>query len=603
MKTKEEKTRFGALPQIPPGSWALNPLNKRGHESLKASFLRCFSVFLVTLLLVVAFVSTSDATVGVYKKGLVQETVYGAVRGVSEENALIWRGVPYAKPPIGELRWKAPRRSDPWEGVKDASKQGNLGIQLTAEGVKGSEDNLNLNIFRPNTDAIDLPVLVYIHGGNNQTGSSAELPAAKLAANTNSIIVPLQIRLGLLGFNNLPALRTGNSLEDSGNYSLLDIAFALDWIKENISAFGGDPYNITVSGYSAGGRDVMAFLISPLFKGKFQKAFSFSGGLTLADPEQSRKVIAKYVAKLAVEDGKAKSEDEAALWLLKDDPGVRAYLYGLSADRLAALVGNAMIRLSGFPHLFRDGEVLPKEGFGTDKYNSVPVVLLASATEFSPFAASDPFFAQAVNDKRALSDPETRGKFVFAVRHGSRFYEYFNAEESAKTIFEHYKAPIYTVDILWGTDKEIVGEEFAVLSGAAHGIFRPFLTDEAIGLRATYPQAFENDGARGLTKNFQRYLANFLRTGNPNGVGLPEWSAWESTHSGPTQLLLNADKSRTIITQSFRRTTYEELLHDLEADDSVSPDARKEIISKVLNGRWFSDGLDKHFGNTSLWAK
>ncbi|MDR2174856.1 MAG: carboxylesterase family protein [Synergistaceae bacterium] len=538
-----------------------------------------------------------------YKRGLTQETAYGTVQGVKEGNALVWRGIPYAKAPVGELRWRAPRSPEPWSGVRDTSKPGSIGIQLTADGIIGSEDNLNLNIFRPDTEKEYLPVLVYLHGGNNQTGSSAELPAAKLAVNADIVVVPLQIRLGLLGFNNLPALRTGDPLEDSGNYSLLDIAFALDWIKENIAAFGGDPRNITVSGYSAGGRDVMALLVSPLFKDKFQKAFSFSGGLTLADSEQSRKVIARYIAKLVLEDGKAKTESEAVKWLLKDSKEVRRYLYDLPADRLAGLIGNAMIRLSAFPHLFKDGAVLPKEGFDTRRYNSVPIVLLASATEFSPFAVSDPYFARAAKEKTFLSDPKIRGEIEFVIKHGSRLYEYFNAEQSAEKIFGRYGAPIYTVDILWGTDKDIVGKEFAALSGAAHGIFRPFLTDEAIGLRAAYPQAFENDGARELTQLFQRYLSNFLYTGNPNGRGLPAWRAWESAKSGPAQLLLNADKNGTIVRQTSARTTYEQILKEIETDDSVSPEAKKTILSKVLNGRWFSEGLDSHFGTPSLWPK
>jgi para-nitrobenzyl esterase len=561
------------------------------------------------LLIVIAAIFSSVSSVqpvfGVelYERDLVQQTAYGAVQGVKEENALVWRGLPYAKAPVGELRWKAPQRPEPWSGVRDASKPGNIGIQLTADGVIGSEDNLNLNVFRPDTEKDYLPVLVYFHGGNNQTGSSAELPAAKLAVNADIVVVPLQIRLGLLGFNNLPALKTGNPLEDSGNYSLLDIALALDWVKENITAFGGDPRNITVSGYSAGGRDVMALLVSPLFKDKFQKAFSFSGGLTLADPEKSRKVIARYIAKLVLEDGKAKTENEAVEWLLKDSEDVRRYLYGLTADRLAGLVGNALIRLSAFPHLFKDGAVLPKEGFDTHHYNSVPIVLLASATEFSPFAVIDPYFAQAAKEKKFLSDPKVRGEVEFVIKHGSRLYEYFNAEQSAEKIFDKYSAPIYTVDILWGTDKDIVGEEFAVLSGAAHGIFRPFLTDEPIGLRTTYPQAFENDGVRELTKLFQQYLSNFLYSGNPNGRGLPAWRAWESAKSGLAQLLLNADKNGAVVSQTSVRTTYEQIIKEIEADNSVSSEAKKTILSKVLNGRWFSEELDKHFGTPSLWPE
>lgn len=125
----------------------------------------------------------------------------------------------------------------------------------------------------------------------------------KFAKEANAVYVSVQYRLGLLGFNNLPALANGNALNDSGNYGLIDQAYALEWIKKNIDKFGGDANNITVSGFSAGGRDVMAMLISPLFKDKFDKAISFSGGLTVADFAESQKIIAGKLAPLIVADG------------------------------------------------------------------------------------------------------------------------------------------------------------------------------------------------------------------------------------------------------------------------------------------------------------
>ena len=122
------------------------------------------------------------------------------------------------------------------------------------------------------------------------------------------------------------------------------MAAALDWVKENAEVFGGDPENITISGSSAGGRDVMAMLISPLFEGKFQKAISFSGGMTVADPEASAKVDARHLAPLAVEKGVQSDEDAAAEWLMTDGDDVREFLYSLSDEELAAAFGGAAIR-------------------------------------------------------------------------------------------------------------------------------------------------------------------------------------------------------------------------------------------------------------------
>jgi para-nitrobenzyl esterase len=197
-----------------------------------------------------------------------------------------------------------------------------MGIQLANRKIAGSEDCLNLDIYRPNTNQTNLPVLLFIHGGNNQTGISTEISAKKLAVNANCIVVSINYRLGALGFNSLPALKTGNKLEDSGNYTLLDTSKSLDWIKDNIKSFGG--------------RDVMAMLISPIFKDKFQKAISFSGGMTTADPEESTKVIAPLV----VADKIKAKEEETYDWLQTDSKDVKDYLYNLSADRLAKLMGN-----------------------------------------------------------------------------------------------------------------------------------------------------------------------------------------------------------------------------------------------------------------------
>ncbi|WP_019554956.1 carboxylesterase family protein [Propionispira raffinosivorans] len=552
---------------------------------------------------VAAQIQQETAASTAYHQGVLQHTTYGMVSGLRSEGILSWQGLPYAKPPVRELRWKAPQKPDAWSGVFSAVKTGNIGIQGTKDAIKGSEDCLNLNIFRPDSTVTNLPILFYIHGGNNQTGTSEELAPQKLAINTNSIVITLNYRLGLLGFNSLPALKTGNPLEDSGNYTLLDFSQALDWIKENAAFFGGNPQNITISGFSAGGRDVMAMLTSPIFKGKYQKAISFSGGMTMSDPQDSSKIIAKALSFLVVEDGIVPSEEEGYHWLLQDNADVRNYLYGLSADRLATTFGNARIRMSGFPHLYKDGTVLPKQGFDGTSYNEVPVIMLTGSNEFSAFTVSDPYFKLAPKNHTLLSDSQTHKELVFSIKYGSKFYGLFNAEESAVKMIENYHAPIYTCMIKWGNNKSIVGNEMAELVGATHGIFLPFLTDEPISPRSTYPQAFDNNGARELTKKFQSYIANFLWTGNPNGKGLTNWNAWKSAKKGPSQLIFDANKDNAEIFMSYDRTSYDEILQEIEADQTLLPEEKTILIKNILNGRWFSKQFDQHFHNESLWIK
>lgn len=255
----------------------------------------------------------------------------------------------------GDLRWKAPQKLEKWESTKNVSKYGDSAIQFSNGQVKGSENALNLYLVRPDNTKKDLPVVVYLHDGNNQTGTSQEINSNTIVNDIDAIYVSVNFRFGALGFNPLEALKNGSKEENSGNYGLLDIAAALDWVKANAETFGGDKDNITLTGVSAGGRDVMATLISPNFKGKYDKAISFSGGMTLTDNTASQETFAKAIAPLAVEDKKKDSPEEAKKWLLGKDKEVRTYLNSISAERLAPLMGNAGIRMSVFPHLYKDG--------------------------------------------------------------------------------------------------------------------------------------------------------------------------------------------------------------------------------------------------------
>ncbi len=326
-------------------------------------------------------------------------------------------------------------------GVKDCSKPAPANIQFNGRKVLGEEGILTLDIYRPDTEERDLPVLVFSHGGNNQYSSSRMWIGDKFAGEADAVYVSAQYRLGVLGFNNLPALGQGTPYEKSGNYGLLDQAAALDLVKKTIKNFGGDPQNITVSGFSAGGRDVMAMLISPLFRGKFDKAISFSGGLTVADAEKSRKVIAAKLAPLAVKDGIKEDVDSAAKWLLTDSDAARNYLMNKKAEDLAPVMAGAVIRMSSFPHLYGDGALLPQEGFATGNYFSVPLMMLTSADEASSFMARDAYFKDRLD--KITTDKETRDEFTFANRYGSRFYGYFNGQESAENIYANYKNDIY----------------------------------------------------------------------------------------------------------------------------------------------------------------
>lgn len=533
------------------------------------------------------------------------KTQQGVVAGAYDDKHQVvqWLGVPYAQQPTGADRWREAQQAKKHKGILDCTKAAPVNIQYNGKKVLGQEGMLTLDIVRPDTQEKNLPVLVYIHGGNNQASNSHLMEGNKLAQEGNMVYVSVQYRLGLLGFNNLPALADGNKKEKSGNFGFLDQAAALNWVRENIKEFGGDAKNITVSGFSAGGRDVMAMLISPVFKNKFDKAISFSGGLTVADADKSKKTIAQKLAPMVVEDGKQNNLINAENWLLsdngKDKKAVRQYLQAMPAERLAPVMAGAVIRMSAFPHLYGDGEVLPVEGFATKHYYSVPLLMLASADEFSSFAARDPFF----KDRLGLinNDYKTTSEFKFANKYGSALYGFFNGQQSAEVLYPHYKADMYVCSFAFAHTADVVGKEYMVRNGALHGIFQSFLTDQGYGYTKN-TDAFEQAGSKELSKAFIASIAAFVRTGNPNTPALgTTWQAWNPTYR--PELVWDANRQHARISSINSRVSYAGILAEMANDKSINEQSKNYIIHNVLNGRWFSDELDAQYGNPSLWSK
>ena len=519
---------------------------------------------------------------------LTRQTQYGPVQGVSSDGAEIWYAIPYGAAPVGELRWTPPQAPEAWTDTRDCTSPGEMAYQMASGAASGTEDCLNLDVYAPE-GAENLPVLVFLHGGNNQTGNTKELIGSELVVKDECVFVTLNYRLGIFGFNCLPALHTEE--DSTGNYAMLDVIKALDWVKTNIAAFGGDPDNVTISGFSAGGRDVMAMLVSPMFAGKFQKAIAFSGGMTIADVGESVSAIAAAVAPLAVEDGKADDEAAAKAWLMTDGADVKEWLYGVSSERLCALMGNAGIRMSVFPHLYNDGVMFPEEGFDTTAWNSVPVIMLTGSTEFSFFDYGDAFWNSEAAS--ALDETDLQAAKDFANTYGSDMYRIFNAQCSAEKMYNKYGANIYLCQVDYGgADSAYKIDAY----GAFHGIFVPMLSS-VNNYSALYD--FSEPGYQSMADTFNAHLKNFLATGDPNGEGLAEWDAW--TPESPVSLLLDAANGMGFAACMDVSTTYADIMERMDADESVSDEGKQLAIANVMNGRWFSDALDGRYGNPSLW--
>ncbi|MDW8767856.1 carboxylesterase family protein [Streptococcus suis] len=549
-----------------------------------------FLLSLLGLSLFVACGQSKGATTTPFKNDITKTISSGEVKGKKDSTTatIEWLGIPYAAEPVGELRWKAPQPVEKWEGSFDATEIGSPFIQISKGEVVGSEGALNLDVVRPDNTEANLPVIVFLHGGNNQTGHAQEIKGNGFVNDINAVYVSINYRLGALGFNPLEALETGTDEENSGNYTLLDIAAALDWVEENIKVFGGDKDNVTLAGFSAGGRDVMATLISPLFKDKYDKAISFSGGMTLADETDSQDIFATAIAPLVVEDGIKSTELEAKEWLLSNDRQVADYLYGLPAERLASLMGNAGIRMSVFPHLYKDGVVIPKEGFDTSNYNDMPLLLITGTSEFSLFTAFDPYFANSVTDGSLFSDADKLKEFIFTESYGSALYRLSNTVDSARKLQGTYKSPIYIGEISYGDNTE-TAPKTAQLLGAFHGVFEPLLQQPS-NYATFIGEDFNSEGAKQLSQQFKAYLKGFITSSNPEGEKLPQWEEW--TVDGSQVMKFDASLEKAEIEMGEDSQTAEDIVANLRADSTLSADKKQVLIDNVLNGRWFSQPLD-----------
>ncbi len=525
-------------------------------------------------------------------EGAEVETKLGKVAGKELGGDVVtWYGIPYGKSPVGELRWKAPEAPEAWSETLDCTEAVDKAIQLSSGEVVGTEDCLNLTVTSKVGHA-GKPVLVFVHGGNNQTGTSAEIVGDQLVDRADCVYVSLNYRLGLLGFNCLPSLVKEEGA--SGNFGMLDIALALDWVKENAEAFGGDPGNITVSGFSAGGRDVMAMLISPYFAGKFQKAVVYSGGMTTCDVASAQTRIARAVAPLAVEDGKAADEAAAATWLLTDADEVKAYLMGIDSTRLVPLMANANIRMAVFPHLFEDGVVVPKGGFNGAAYNSVPTIMLTGSSEFSMFSLGDSWWKG--EEAAALSADVQSAASAYSCKYGSDMYRIFNAQVSADTMASGFSESVYVCQVNYGGDDSAMAADLAPY-GSFHGIFVPMLADQN-NYAAMMPGVFDKAGYQAMAEAYNAYLKNFLAAGDPNGEGLETWEAWDK--SSKRSLVLDANETEAKVSCEDVSRSYGDIIAEMEADATIPSDVKATVAKNVLNGRWFSAAVDEYYSGN--WA-
>ncbi len=453
----------------------------------------------------------------------------GQVHGIVTEASRQFLGIPYAKPPVGDLRWKAPQPPDPWKDVRDATQFGKRCAQIANPTVQNlasnDEDCLYLNVWTPfPTPKQAVPVMVWIHGGGNVNGSASEpLPFINiglfysgqfLAENHDVVVVSLNYRLGLFGFFAHPDLVADGS---SGNQGLLDQQMALKWVHNNIALFGGDPGNVTIFGESAGSFDVCYHVAAPSSSGLFHRAISESGGCTTRQT--------------------TKAEAEAAATGFATDvgctgPGALACLRGKAAADLMATPDVAAGKGFG-PDV--DGHFLPDQPrtlYNTGQIAKVPYLLGSNTDEGTLFLpAAKPMTDQQYMDALTAMFGATAAGQVATVYKVTDFANGLPNPQTAAlarvigdsrlvcTTFDtaermaHAGVPVY----MYNFDVPVPVAISATL-GATHG-------SELTSVFGTSPTFAADPAGKAVSDLMQRYWTNFASTGDPNGGSDLKWPA------------------------------------------------------------------------------
>jgi len=591
-------------------------------------------ISIISLLIIVGCGQTID-------QDSLRNTQEGLVIGMEgENNTFAWKGIPFAKPPIGELRWKAPQDASAWNGTLEATEfksacfQGSSMIQGDSEGKwSGNEDCLYLNVWTPQLteDQLEnnqekLPVMMWIHGGGNTTGSAHVYDPSLLVSKHNVVVVTIHYRMGPLGWFRHPALQTPDSsrADISGNYGTLDTIKALEWINKNIKYFGGDPGNVTVFGESAGGHNAAAIFASPLAEGLYHKVIVQSGIMSSSSieaaesylPESgiapSRSGLEAFNHILVANKSAAnlieakKIQDEMTL------EEIRTILYEQSPDVLLQSSFDARPKRGGMTRVFPDGHVILKggieEAFNNSSLRRVPIISGTNKDENKFFNALNRNFVKwgpatglyktVGVDEMPLEiiDPEYYDAISF---YGSSFWKQRAVDTPARKLIQSGHTDTYAYRFDWDELSTINDIDLSKLIGAAHaleilfvfGTFDSFIVKNFLFGDDAYP------AGKKLSEQIQSYWAEFAYTGNP-GRGregnLPLWTSW-SNQEGDKYLVLDSENDKGVFMSDIEYTQ-DYLLNRIASDSRLNNKEKCETLFGLSYGDGNGVSLEKFNG-------
>lgn len=458
----------------------------------------------------------------------------GRVRGTASEDVHVFRGIPYARPPVGELRWRAPVQLPRWQGVRDATQFGAACVQPPSPEssiyystyAAMSEDCLFLNIWAP-ANARKAPVLVWIHGGSllGGAGSEAMYDGAHFAAR-GVIVVSINYRLGALGWLAHPALSGESHDNVSGNYGLLDQIEALRWVRRNIGAFGGDPDNVTIAGQSAGALSVVFLMVAPEARGLFHRAIAQSA-YTITMPELRNSSYPDWPA-----------AEPTGAWLVGTlGAGGVAELRAMSAEAIT----QGATRAGYFPLGTIDGRTLPRQLVDVfDRGEQANVPVLAGFNEGE------------IRALRFLLPPPPANAATYVNEIRARYGDLadaFLARYPAETISESMLAT--TRDALYGwTSERLVAKQTALGAPsflyyfdhgypaaddagfhAFHSAEIPFVFGTTTSTPPHWPAVPHTSQEQRLSNAMLSYWATFARDGVPRAQGEQKWQPYDQSRA------------------------------------------------------------------------
>lgn len=465
-------------------------------------------------------------------------TTLGKLQGAEDDGCAVFRGVPFAQPPVGELRWRPPEPLDPWNEIRDATEFSASAMQRQLGGDVGdligipaqtqSEDCLYLNIWTPACDRHKRPVMVWIHGGGNVVGSGTQprIDGRRLAMTGDVVVVTLNYRLGVFGWMHAPILGA------YGNEGLLDQTAALFWVRREIEAFGGDPNNVTVFGQSAGGFDIAHLMAMPAATGAFDKAIPMSGSLieTISKVE-ARNVAEKFMLRFGGWDDAERMRSVSADDLLdyqveltggglggaRFGPVADGYSLGLDAE---VRIG-AGIQTKGMPMLIGH----TKDEFNlftsarSDTQNMSDNDLLAAAT--APFGGMRA--AEGIDRYQRARDVRGEATDNLSVWNAIMTDSMFRipAVRTAEAQSRHTES-------VWSYRFDYPSPAYDGALGSCHSLDIPFIwgTYEAENMRRFCGEATPELAA--LSETMMETYLSFAKTGNPNNEHLPEWPTYDT---------------------------------------------------------------------------